>query len=258
MLFRPALSAMCLAFVICSSVAAQDRSHAPAGLKPLKLKSLPLFGAKSTKASFDTTRSPASKPAKVIDVELTSRRSLVGSLIDGQGRGLAGETVTARFGRRVLAETKTDRLGQFRFQSVRGSLFEVRSRHGRRVVRVWASGTAPKNARRHVLVVDRKPQVRSQSPGPVGPLVVSNGLAEAGLLIGATVGVGAIVLNQTDDTIPPPAPTMQSQSRVQASSFTANALTTGDSILLDSGDSSRLDLSIGRPPMQIDFIPNSN
>jgi len=214
MLFRPIVSAVCLAFVFCSSIAAQDRPLAPAGLKPLTLKSLPLFGAKLTKASSGATRKSASLPATVVDVELTSQRSLVGSVIDAQGRGLAGETVTARFGRRVLAETKTDRQGQFRFQNVRGSLFEVRSRHGRRAVRVWASGTAPKNARRHVLVVDRKPRVRSQSPGPVGPLVVSNGLAEAGLLIGATVGVGAIVLNQTDDTIP--APATQSQAAMGA------------------------------------------
>lgn len=247
MLFRPALSAICLFFVICSSVAAEDRSIAPAGLKPLKLKSLPVFGAKSTKASSGATRKSVSRPATVLDVELTSRRSLVGSVIDGQGRAMAGETVTARFGRRVLAETKTDREGQFRIQNVRASLFEVRSRYGRRVVRIWASGTAPKNARRHVLVVDRKPVARSQSPGP---LAVSNGLAEAGLLIGATVGVGAIVLNQTDDTIP--APAMQSQS--QTSSFTANALSTsGDSLFLETGRS----LTTGGP-IVVDFIPNSN
>lgn len=252
MLFRPALSAICLSFFICSSVAAQDRSIAPVGLKPLTLKSLPLAGAKSTKASSNATGKLASRPSTVVDIELTSQRTLVGSIIDGQGRGLAGETITARYGRRVLAETKTDRSGKFRLQNVRASLFEVHSRHGRRIVRVWSSGTAPKNARRHVLVVDREPRVRSQSPGPVGPLVASNGLAEAGLLIGATVGVGAIVLNQTDDTFPVPA----TQSQTQTSSFTTNADMSGDRLLLESSSSLTTDISLG--PIVVDFIPNSN
>ena len=182
---------LCRLFRCCGS----GSPLASAGLKPLTLNSLHPEGAKSTKASFDVARKPASRPATIVDVELTSRRSLVGSVIDAQGNTIAGETVTARLGRRALAETKTDRQGQFRFQNVRGSVFEVRALHGRRLVRVWANGTAPNNARRHVLVGGRKPQVRSQSPGPVGPLVASNGLAEAGLLIGSTVGVGAIVLN---------------------------------------------------------------
>ena len=136
MLFRPVLFAMCLAFVVCSGVVAQDRSLGPAGLKPLTLKSLHPTGAKSTKTSFDVARKPALRLATVVDVELTSRRNLVGSVIDAQGNAIAGETVTARFGRRVLVETKADHQGRFRFQNVRGSLFEVHSLHGRRVVRV--------------------------------------------------------------------------------------------------------------------------
>ena len=40
MLFRPVFFAMCLAFVVCSGVVAQDRSLAPAGLKSLTLNSL--------------------------------------------------------------------------------------------------------------------------------------------------------------------------------------------------------------------------
>ncbi len=112
---------LCRLFRCCGS----GSPLASAGLKPLTLNSLHPAGAKSTKASFDVARKPASRPATIVDVELTSRRSLVGSVIDAQGNTIAGETVTARLGRRALAETKTDRQGQFRFQNVRGSVFEV-------------------------------------------------------------------------------------------------------------------------------------
>ena len=90
--------------------------------------------------------------------------------------------------------------------------------------------------------------MRSQSLGPVGPLVASNGLAEAGLLIGATVGVGAIVLNQTDNTIP--TPTIQSQSP---------ATSLSDSSLRLSGDVLDTNASFGfSGPVEVDIQQFSN
>lgn len=215
MLFRPAvLFAICVALVLPSDLAAQDRPFARPALKPLTLKPV-----SPNRASQQRTIAKSHAVAKrsdsdsLVDVELTSNRSLVGSMVDAQGKPVAGVTVTAKYGRRVLAETKTDRQGEFRFRNIRTGVFEIRSRLVRRVVRVWSNGTAPKNARREALLVaDPGTRVRAQSPVPFTPTAVSNGLVEAGLLIGATVGVGAIAVNQTDDTIPAPV----SQSQVQA------------------------------------------
>lgn len=149
----------------------------------------------------------------VLDVELTEDRGLTGNVV-GVGKSVTQLTeVTLRRGRHVYLRAKTDSRGRFRLTPVRGGVFELTTAGVSQIVRVWSFGTGPKNARRKVVLVEQKtsPTIRAQSPLARLSLPGSS-LARTGILVGATVGVSAVVIEQTNDD--DDAPSAATQNRV--------------------------------------------
>ena len=66
-------------------------------------------------------------PPKMIDIELHSGGVLAGRVVDARGVGLEKANVALHNGNTPIAETATDPAGDFRFESVRGGIYQLSS-----------------------------------------------------------------------------------------------------------------------------------
>lgn len=118
-----------------------------------------------------------------------------GGIIDGQLTNKSGEArshtpislisvVVANRQVTVVSSTTSDKNGRFVFRSVRPGSYELRTNDGRRVVRLWAPGTAPPSAEQTVQVVEQSQVVRGQGFSP------TSYITPADILFWGTVGVG--------------------------------------------------------------------
>ena len=114
-----------------------------------------------------TARAKSAAP-KIPDIALTKDGMLHGVIVNRQAGPVAGERVVIRQGRRVVAQTTTDRLGEFRVPKFRGGTYQLQAGKVTRQIRVWAPGTAPKSARKMALLVNGGTVTRGQSALPLG------------------------------------------------------------------------------------------
>jgi hypothetical protein len=140
----------------------------------------------------ETARSSSSSPvqqvaqgARVNDVALQPGNSLTGKLESATGAPTANANIELKQGPRLVATTTTNAAGEFRFEKVRGGVYEVVSPIGQRVVRCWQPGTAPPSAVAQ-LAVDDTQVIRGQAH----PLAV--GLANPWVITGIVVAAIAI------------------------------------------------------------------
>lgn len=119
------------------------------------------------------------------DIALQPGNQLFGRLASINGAQTGQVIVELKQGQRVVATTKTDAAGEFRFDRVRGGVYEVVSPLGQRVVRCWQPGTAPPSAVAQVDVDDAL-VLRGQAH----PLAV--GLANPWVITGIVVAAIAI------------------------------------------------------------------
>lgn len=133
------------------------------------------------------------KPAsKIPDIALTKDAIFRGVIVDGKAGPVANEKVVIRQGRRVVAETKTDRLGEFRVPKFRGGTYEIKAGKVSQQVRVWTANSAPKTARKIALLVENPTVVRAQSAIPAATIV------NAASLGGAALGIGFGISNMQE------------------------------------------------------------
>lgn len=138
-------------------------------------------------------KSVKAKPAsKIADIALTKDATFRGVIVDGKAGPVTNEKVVIRQGRRVVAETKTDRLGEFRVPKFRGGTYEITAGKVTRQVRVWTANAAPKSARKVALLIDSQNVVRAQGAIPLASL------STAASLGGAALGVGLSVSNMSE------------------------------------------------------------
>ena len=132
-----------------------------------------------------TPKTARAKPAapKIPDIALTKDGILRGVIVDRQAGPVAGERVVIRQGRRVVAQTTTDRLGEFRVPKFRSGTYQIQSGKVTRQIRVWAPGTAPKSARKMALLVNGGTVTRAQGASPLG-------LTPASIVSFAAAGTG--------------------------------------------------------------------
>lgn len=171
--------------------------------------------SRSSSVDAAAAKTPIERPVRSVqsigDVSLVHGGLLNGTVVDDQGRALAATTVTIRQGRRVLS-TRTGSKGEFQFQGLRGGVYEVASARGREIYRVWAPGTAPKNARSQALIVSRPQVVRGQfgdlglstltnlgDLGALGGMGTAGTLATVGVVTGITVGAVVIAEEASKD-----------------------------------------------------------
>lgn len=133
------------------------------------------------------------KPAsKIPDIALTKDAIFRGVIVDGKAGPVANEKVIIRQGRRVVAETRTDRLGEFRVPKFRGGTYEIKAGKVTQQVRVWTANAAPKTARKVALLIENPAIVRAQSAIPAATI------ANAASLGGAALGVGFGISNMSE------------------------------------------------------------
>lgn len=128
----------------------------------------------------------AKSASRTSDVTLTKDGILRGVIVDGKAGPVTGEKVVIRQGRRVIAQTKTDKLGEFRVPKFKGGTYEVTAGKISHRIRVWTADAAPKSARKVALLVENRNVVRAQ--GTILPGTALNavgiGLGAAGLALG--------------------------------------------------------------------------
>jgi hypothetical protein len=167
-------------------------------LKPI-LFGLVCLGMVASQASAQLLP-PAPEPVKakaatkkVTDIALTEEGTLRGVFINKQAGPLAGETVVIRQGRQVVAETTTDKLGEFRVSKFRGGTYQLSAGKANRSIRVWTADAAPKSAKAVALLVSGETVTRGQG-------LLAFGLTPAaGVNFAAAAGsAGLTVANMND------------------------------------------------------------
>lgn len=131
---------------------------------------------------------PAVSPARVNaalaieDVALGTGQTFQGVIMSGSGQPVPdAEVIVSQLGHEV-ARTRTNELGRFTFQGLRGGVHLVRASKGTGLYRLWAAGTAPPHARQSVTLVDTV-TVRGQRP--FRELFTSNAFIITGIVIAA-------------------------------------------------------------------------
>lgn len=117
------------------------------------------------------------------DVVLQADGTLMGRIINSEGRAIDGAVVTLADHRDVLGQTTTDAEGVYRFSLERGGVYRLTAGQTSREFRVWPPQAAPPGAGRYATLVDGKQVVRGQIGG--------SGIATA---LGVTSGVAGLTL----------------------------------------------------------------
>jgi len=135
---------------------------------------------------------PSDMQVPIVDVALGQHGVLFGQLVDSQGRQLP-KTEIQLSNRLGQWSTYTDDQGNFRFDGLAGSTYQVQAAGQTKIVRAWAEGTAPPRAVQGLLLVQDSSVVRGQHCGsPVcGSMVryakhpLANPFIFGGLVLGA-------------------------------------------------------------------------
>lgn len=161
--------------------------------------------------SFQANRStsPANQPV-IADVQLQHNGMLVGQVVNESGSGVAGQQI--RLSNAKASQTaKTDADGWFRFQKIRGGVFQLRVDQQTQLVRAWTHGTAPTKASNGLLFTPPDDVFRGQrvlSPQTnqffrVAKQRLANPLFVGGVIVTA-VAIPVAIHNADDD--PPATP----------------------------------------------------
>ena len=97
--------------------------------------------------SKQQTRGDEGRTSAVTDVALQNGGTLLGHVIDAQGKAVAKIPVSIQQADRELVRTVTDRSGRFRVANLRGGTYRIVAGKGAGIYRLWAPGTAPPSAR---------------------------------------------------------------------------------------------------------------
>ncbi|MEX0642393.1 MAG: carboxypeptidase-like regulatory domain-containing protein [Pirellulales bacterium] len=109
------------------------------------------------------------------DVALRQGGMLVGQVVNQAGAPQAGTVVSVRYADREVVQTTTDENGVFAAQGLRGGQYQLATKYGQSICRLWAADTAPPSAQQAALIVADENIVRGQfgypGNGPVGDWV---------------------------------------------------------------------------------------
>lgn len=106
--------------------------------------------------------------ALVKDVELSLGGTMSGQIVDQQGNNLSGIEVTLLQNGRQVAQTKTNKAGDFAVEGLQGGTYQIASINGVTAYRAWSSDTAPPAATEGVLLVVPQSVVRAQCQSGCG------------------------------------------------------------------------------------------
>ena len=148
---------------------------------------------------------PPVKKSMMSDVVLGSQGTLVGRVVDGRGRGLAGRTVRVHRGSSLIARVKTDRTGRFAVKNLPGGAYAVSCGSTAQLIRAWAAGSAPPRTSAQVILVDQPLIIRGQDGAAAADSGGFLGMSPLGLVaVGAMVITVPILIVQSDETAASP------------------------------------------------------
>jgi len=145
----------------------------------------------------------AGSKSVIKDVELTKSGTLYGQVFTSQGQAVPNALVQLKHQGKPVAAAKTNPQGRFAISGVRGGAHEVVVGAVHSPVRLWSTGSAPRNATTGIVVAAEETVIRGQDvycdACPPGGQCDSCGPAGFGMLdviTLATVGaaVGALVV----------------------------------------------------------------
>ncbi len=125
---------------------------------PLAIATIISFSSLSD-LSADQPSLHRSKPT--LDLALRTNGVLVGQAFDQQGRPAANQEIRLTDGRQYWRAT-TNAEGAFTFAGLSGGVYQVGPLGQLRLVRCWASGTAPPHATHGLLLVESGEVIRGQ------------------------------------------------------------------------------------------------
>lgn len=130
-----------------------------------------LAGEPSQASKTQDRKSPA-----IVDIAISPDGTVSGQVVDPQGRGQTGTTVSVRQGGREAARVLTDERGVFAIDHVRPGVYQVVAKEGYGLFRFWAPRTAPPAAKKKVLIVPGHVIVRGQGDALEGAYGTGTGL----------------------------------------------------------------------------------
>lgn len=139
-----------------------------------------------------------SSAVAISDVALSEGGTLVGQLVDKQGRAVECAVVSVKFGNREIAKTVTNGKGLYRVKGLRGGVHQVVAGRQAQIFRFWSPQTAPPSAKNNALsVLGSNGVVRGQLDGLGG---VSGVIVPAAAITGAILaGVAASEASDSND-----------------------------------------------------------
>jgi hypothetical protein len=144
----------------------------------------------------------------VVDAVLTDAHGLQGRVYNAQGKPLTGIDVFVVAPNGEHVRTRTNELGDFEVNGLKGGVYQLAAGHGSQMVRAWTEGTAPPAAEKQVLLVsDPRVLAAQYEPGTFGhfleegKLMLSNPLVVGGI-IAAAVAIPVAIHNADDDDAP--------------------------------------------------------
>ncbi len=148
-------------------------------------------------AEVNGTRAPSTASRPVIrDVALGSNGSMIGQLVDVQGRARPNQVVVVQRQGTEPRRTQTDQDGRFRFSGLSGGTYQIASVDAATLCRCWTEKTAPPAARQELLLVSGEGVERGQHP--FGEILFSAPILIA-LVIAAAIAIPIAVHNSQDD-----------------------------------------------------------
>ncbi len=132
------------------------------------------------------------------DVALQADGTLVGRLIDGEGRAIDGAIVTLSQNQGVVGRTATDADGVYRFTKRTGGVYRLTAGQVTRDFRVWPAQAAPPGAQAFATIVETPGVIRAQLGGIGVGTAVGIGAGITGVIVG---GVGLSKANDAEDDI---------------------------------------------------------
>ncbi len=142
---------------------------------------------------------------RIADIMLHDGGTMIGVLVDANGRPVAQENVVLKQGNRVAAITQSNKLGQFAVRGLRGGVYQVEAGKHRSLVRVWTAQTAPPAASQAGQFVTRDDIVRGQIEWEGGGVGWVEGTAVGLGITGTVLSVIALDKANDNDNLPPPA-----------------------------------------------------
>lgn len=147
-------------------------------------------------AANPAAKALASNESAVVDVALGVNGTLIGSVVDAAGQPRAGLKLRVMRQAETVAESTSDRNGNFRINGLSGGVHEIAAADCASVYRLWADKTAPPGAAQRALLVADPTIIRGQRPLEsllcVDPLLV-------GAIVATAIAVPVIVHNTRHD-----------------------------------------------------------